>query len=300
MKNYKILQIALPLILMVNTAYAIDLQPGEIAAPPRAGIKLAQYSFQFSQRGDIYRQGDKAVRNSDMKTSSYILRLGSTFEINEMPAIWYVQSDIRNLQVDIDSPQVNSAKQSGLDVNGDVGGSDTSLVVAIWPYVDRPKKEYFGIAAYLTLPSGAYHHDRLFNVGENRYRTALQVGYQTQLSEPMSLMVAFDSVFFGNNNDFTPQKLKLEQDHLHTLQTGIKYQLNHHYSVALAYFYTFGGESYLNNVSQDDRFVLQRYQLTAQGDFNFGRLTAHYGSDIKTEAGMFEEHRLIMRYTKFF
>ena len=300
MKNYKILQYFFSLILLANTAYAIDLQPGEIAAPPRAGIKLAQYSYQYSQRGDFYRSGDKAYRDSEMKTSSYTLRLGSTFEIANMPAVWYVQSDIRNMQVDFVTPKTTAAKAAGMDVNGDVGGSDTSLLFAVWPYADRVAKKYLGLAAYLIVPTGAYSHDRLFNVGENRYKTALQVGYQTQLTDPLSLMVAFDGVFFGDNDRYTALDYKLKQDHLYTLQTGLKYNLNQRYSVGLAYFHSFGGETQINSVEQNDRVSLQRYQVTAQGDFNFGRLTMHYGSDIKTQSGMVEDHRLIMRYTSFF
>ena len=286
-------------MLLANTAYAIDLQPGEIAAP-RAGIKLVQYSYQYSQRGDFYRSGDKFYRDSEMKTSSYTLRVGSTFQLANMPAIWYVQSDVRNMQVDLVSPNVSLAKAAGMDVNGDVGGSDTSLLVAVWPYADRVAKKYLGVAAYLIVPTGAYSNDRLFNVGENRYKTALQVGYQTQLTEPLSAMVAFDAVFFGDNDRYTVSNFSLKQDHLYTLQTGLKYNLNQRYSVALAYFHSFGGETEINRNDMNDRLSIHRYQLTAQGDYDFGRITLHYGSDLKTASGMIEDHRLIMRYTSFF
>jgi hypothetical protein len=174
------------------------------------------------------------------------------------------------------------------------------LLVAVWPYADRVAKKYLGVAAYLIVPTGAYSHDRLFNVGENRYKTALQIGYQTQLTDPLSAMVAFDGVFFGDNDRYTVQNYKLKQDHLYTLQTGLKYNLNQRYSVALAYFHCFGGETQINNDEQNDRTSLQRYQVTAQGDFSFGRLTMQYGSDLKTASGMVEDHRLIMRYTSFF
>jgi hypothetical protein len=299
MKNYIIFQYFFGLMLLANTAYAIDLQPGEIAAPP-IGIKLAQYSYQYSQRGDFYRSGDKFYRDSEMKTSSYTLRLGSAFELANMPAIWYVQSDVRNMQVDLVSPNVSLAKAAGMDVNGDVGGSDTSLLVAVWPYADRVAKKYLGVAAYLIVPTGAYSNDRLFNVGENRYKTALQVGYQTQLTEPLSAMVAFDAVFFGDNDRYTVSNFSLKQDHLYTLQTGLKYNLNQRYSVALAYFHSFGGETEINRNDMNDRLSIHRYQLTAQGDYDFGRITLHYGSDLKTASGMIEDHRLIMRYTSFF
>ena len=286
-------------MLLANTAYAIDLQPGEIAAP-RAGIKLVQYSYQYSQRGDFYRSGDKFYRDSEMKTSSYTLRLGSAFELANMPAIWYVQSDVRNMQVDLVTPNVSLAKAAGMDVNGDVGGSDTSLLLAVWPYADRVAKKYLGVAAYLIVPTGAYSNDRLFNVGENRYKTALQVGYQTQLTDPLSAMVAFDAVFFGDNDRYTVSNFSLKQDHLYTLQTGLKYNLNQRYSVALAYFHSFGGETEINRNDMNDRLSIHRYQLTAQGDYDFGRITLHYGSDLKTASGMIEDHRLIMRYTSFF
>ncbi len=89
MKNYKKLQIALPLILMVNTAYAIDLQPGEAAAP-RPNINLVQFSYAFSDRGNQYINGHEQSSNKKIQTSTYTVRLGRSFELANMPGFFYV------------------------------------------------------------------------------------------------------------------------------------------------------------------------------------------------------------------
>lgn len=293
MKNYKKLQIALPLILMVNTAYAIDLQPGEAAAP-RPNINLVQFSYAFSDRGNQYINGHEQSSNKKIQTSTYNVRLGRSFELANMPGFFYVQTPMGAVQTD------GFSKVEGLNLQGDTGVGDTSLAFALWPYSNRETRTYFGVAGYLTVPSGSYDDHRVFNMGENRYRSALQTGYQTQLSDRLSWMAALDGVFYQDNKDYYPNSRRLEQKNLYTFQTGLKYDINPQYSVAAAYFYTVGGETRIDGLSQDNLTQLQRYQVSAQGNYSFGRMTLQYGGDLKTENGYIEDHRLIVRYTMIF
>lgn len=293
MKNYKKLQYFFSLILLANTAYAIDLQPGEAAAP-RPNLNVAQFSYVYSDRGHQYINGREQSSNKEIQSSTYIVRLGRSFELANMPGFFYVQTPMGYVKTD------GFAKVEGLNFQGDTGVGDTSLAFALWPYSNRETRTYWGVAAYLTIPSGSYDDHRVFNMGENRYRSALQTGYQTQLSDKLSWMAALDSVFYQDNNDYYPNKRQFEQKNLYTFQTGLKYDISPQYSVAAAYFYTAGGETRIEGVSQDNLIQLQRYQLSAQGNYSFGRMTLQYGGDLKTENGYIEDHRLIVRYTMIF
>jgi hypothetical protein len=52
---------------------------------------------------------------------------------------------------------------------------------------NREKDEYFGMAGYISLPTGDYDKNRAINSGLNIYQTALQAGYQTKLSKEYKL-----------------------------------------------------------------------------------------------------------------
>jgi hypothetical protein len=284
-----ILSLAFGLLTQANQAFAIDLQPGEIRAlPPDA--TLLMLSYQQSERGNRYLHGDKQTGNPEVQSSQLQVRLGRTFEVAEHPAIFYVQTPIGYVHPE--------GSLSGID--GDSGVGDTSFLLAFWPYANHETKTYFAVGAYLTTPTGSYDHERIFNMGQNRYSTALQAGYQAHLFGSLSWMAALDTVWFGDNDAFGANRNTLEQKPLYTSQVALQYAINPQYSVAAAYFYTVGGETSINGIRRDDLTQLQRYQLTGAANFSFGRITLQYGGDLETENGFIEDSRWILRYTKLF
>jgi hypothetical protein len=217
------------------------------------------------------------------------VRLGRTFEVAEHPAIFYIQTPMGYVHPDLVSKP-----------EGDAGMGDTSMLLAFWPYANRETETYLAIGAYLTLPTGSYDNKRSFNVGQNRYSSALQLGLQTALSKQLHWMAALDAVKFGDNNEFGVQRKTLEQNALYTAQAGLRYDLNATYSIGATYFYTVGGETIVNGINRDDVTRLNRYQLSGILNSSFGRITLQYGRDIDTENGYIEDSRWILRYTKLF
>ena len=183
---------------------------------------------------------------------------------------------------------------------GDAGIGDASFAFAFWPYANRDTKTYFGLAGYLVAPTGSYEAGRVFNMGENRYKTALQAGYQRPITEKTSWMAAFDALWFGDNTDYQAQHNKLEQNALYTTQFCLRYDFNPQYSIAATYFYSFGGEAAVNGIDANNQTQLHRYQLSGVANYSFGRVMLQYGSDLKTENGYFEDQRLILRYITIF
>lgn len=283
------------LILIVlsssGLSHAVDLQPGEIV-PPKQEISILQSSISYSERGDFYKNGKKISSSSEIKSLNYIVRIAQSFFIQDVPAVVYAQTPAGYIHAK------NSPTTPPLtDTHGDAGFGDTSLAFAIWPYANHESNKFFGMAAYLTLPSGSYSEQRLFNMGNNRYQYAFQTGYQQQISSNTHWMIAWDALYSSNNEEYLPVRFKLEQAPIYTSQTGLKYDLSPRYSVAGMYFYTHGGETIVNNMAMDDTLSLHRYQLSVQGNFDFGRLLIQYGGDIKTENKFKEDQRVIFRYT---
>jgi hypothetical protein len=282
LNKFKLLYV-ITLVMMSNIAFAIDLQPGEIRAPVGT-FNAAQISYVYVEKGDKYTHGSKTSNTSNINQNAFLLRLSHAFEINQIPAVVYAQSSINLLNNNIPT----DANSKGI--------GDTTFVFALWPYVDRAKEEYLGLATYLTLPTGDYDKSRAVNIGGNIYQTAWQAGYQRKLVDNINWMTAIDVVLAGDNNQFLGNR-KLEKDPLYNFQTGLQYVFNPTYSASVGYFYTVGGENTLNSIDLGNINKIHRYQLTGQGIYNFGRLTLQYGSEFTNENSYIEDHRLIARYT---
>jgi len=273
------------LAMMSNITFAIDLQPGEIKAPVGT-FNAAQMSYVYVEKGDKYTHGSKTSSTSNIKQNAFLLRLSHAFEINQIPAIVYAASSINHLE-NRDIPNAANTNSNGI--------GDTTLVFALWPYVDRAKEEYLGLATYLTLPTGEYDKNSAVNIGSNVYQTAFQAGYQRKLIDNVNWMSALDVVLASDNKQFLGNN-KLEKDPLYNFQTGLQYVFNPTYSASVGYFYTVGGESTVNSIDQGNINKIHRYQLTGQGIYNFGRLMLQYGSEFANENSYIEDHRLIARY----
>jgi hypothetical protein len=271
--------------MISNITFAIDLQPGEIKAPAGT-FNAAQMSYVYVEKGDKYTHGSKTSSTSNINQNAFLLRLSHAFEINQIPAIVYAASSINHLE-NRDIPNAANTNSNGI--------GDTTLVFALWPYVDRAKEEYLGLATYLTLPTGEYDKNSAVNIGSNVYQTAFQAGYQRKLIDNVNWMSALDVVLAGDNKQFLGNN-KLEKDPLYNFQTGLQYVFNPTYSASVGYFYTVGGESTINNIDQGNINKIHRYQLTGQGIYNFGRLMLQYGSEFANENSYIEDHRLIARY----
>jgi hypothetical protein len=284
LNKFKLLYV-ITLAMMSNISFAIDLQPGEIKAPVGT-FNAAQMSYVYVEKGDKYTHGSKTSSTSNIKQNAFLLRLSHAFEINQIPAIVYAASSINHLE-NRDVPNAANTNSNGI--------GDTTLVFALWPYVDRAKEEYLGLATYLTLPTGEYDKNSAVNIGSNVYQTAFQAGYQRKLIDNVNWMSALDVVLAGDNKQFLGNN-KLEKDPLYNFQTGLQYVFNPTYSASVGYFYTVGGESTLNSIDQGNINKIHRYQLTGQGIYNFGRLMLQYGSEFANENSYIEDHRLIARY----
>jgi hypothetical protein len=284
LNKFKLLYV-ITLAMISNITFAIDLQPGEIKAPAGT-FNAAQMSYVYVEKGDKYTHGSKTSSTSNINQNAFLLRLSHAFEINQIPAIVYAASSINHLE-NRDIPNAANTNSNGI--------GDTTLVFALWPYVDRAKEEYLGLATYLTLPTGEYDKNSAVNIGSNVYQTAFQAGYQRKLIDNVNWMSALDVVLAGDNKQFLGNN-KLEKDPLYNFQTGLQYVFNPTYSASVGYFYTVGGESTVNSIDQGNINKIHRYQLTGQGIYNFGRLMLQYGSEFANENSYIEDHRLIARY----
>jgi hypothetical protein len=267
------------------SSWAIDLQPGDATAPP-PGLRSVQLSYLNAER--------VGASNARIDQTQVQFRYIQSFELNNQPALFYLHTG---------TGKTEPVGPLSLIAPADNGMIDTTLVLAYWPYVDRASKTYVAVAGYLISPTGSYSSNRIFNMGENRYRWAGQIAYQTRIAPDLDWMAAFDTLWFGKNDEsrsLSNALGTLEQKALYSAQTGLLYKLNRTYSIAGAYFYTEGGETVFSGSAQNNSVKSHRYQLSGIGNYSFGRLTLQYGQDIDNNATFEDKHRVFLRYTKFF
>ena len=264
-------------------ASAIDLQPGDATAPP-PGLRSIQLSYLNAER--------VGASNARIDQTQVQFRYTQAFEVNKQPALFYLHTGTGR----------NDPSGSYASLPADNGMIDTTLVVAYWPYVDRASKTYVGVAGYLITPTGSYSSDRAINMGENRYRWAGQIAYQTRIAPDLDWMSAFDTLWFGKNDASRSSNTvgTLEQKALYSAQTGLLYHLNQRYSLAASYFYSEGGETVFMGAAQNNSIKSHRYQISAIRNSSIGRFTLQYGQDIDNNATLEDKQRVFLRYTKFF
>jgi hypothetical protein len=290
--------ITLGLPALPTAAHAIDLQPNDIVAPI-PGKSHAMVSFLNAENGTFYKNGSavstKPFASPDIGTQSAIARISTSYAVNDLPAISYLQIPYGTIKPE--GSLGNYAASTGI--------GDLTFATAVWPYADREKRRFFGLAGYLSIPTGSYNSQQAFNTGENRYRSDIQMGYQQPIIENLDGMIAVDTMWFGGNSQcaaacFSANNTSFNQKPLTTTQLGPIYKINQTYTLGASYFYVAGGATTIGNVYQNNVINTQRYLLSALAYYPFGRISLQYGRDMEIKNGFVETRRLLVRYTTEF
>ena len=250
------------ILFMPLIGWTIDLQPNDIVAPP-PGKNLITISYFNTENSTLYANGSVNSRglytNPVIDTQSAILRGTRTYALGNLPAASFIQLPYGTVQP--------AGSLSGL--SSDTGIGDLTIATAIWPYHDKITRTYFGVAGYLISPTGSYSSQRAFNISENRFRTDLQLGFQTPITNSVDVMIAVDTMWYGGNSQCgaacgLSTNGSLTQKPLTTTQLGPIYRINQTFTVAASYFYVAGGATSINNTYQNNVVNTQRFLLSSQ------------------------------------
>lgn len=278
-------------------AWAIDLQPNDIVAPP-PDKNLVTVTYYNTENSTLYKNGSvvsKAPNASPViDTNSIILRGATTYSLGDLPAVSYIQIPYG----------VASGAGSLSSLSSDNGIGDLTLATAIWPYANKNTRTYFGVAGYFTSPTGSYSSQRVMNMGENRFRSDLQMGFQTPITSNIDGMIAVDTMWFGGNSQCglacgsASTNSSLTQKPLTTTQLGPIYRINQIFTVGASYFYVAGGATAINNTYQNNVVNTQRFLLSGQAHTPIGRLSLQYGRDMEIKNGYIQTRLLTVRLMK--
>jgi hypothetical protein len=288
-------------ILTPLMAWAVDLQPNDIVAP-LPNKNYVTISYLNTENSTLYSNGSVGVANPKslytnpvIDTQLAILRGARTYSLGELPAVTYIQLPY------------GTAKPAGSlsGLSGDTGIGDLTLATAIWPYHNKATRTYVGLAGYLISPTGSYSSQRAFNLSENRFRTDIQLGFQTPISENVDAMIAVDTMWFGGNSQCATacgltSNGSLTQKPLTTTQLGPIYRINQIFTVGASYLYVAGGATSINNSYMNNVANTQRFLLSSQAHTPIGRISLQYGRDMEIKNGFIQTRLLALRLMKDF
>lgn len=288
----------LPILLLALftpfMAWAIDLQPNDIVAP-LPNKNYVTVSYLNTENNTLYRNGSVVTSGPVIDTQSAIFRGTRSYDLGSLPAVSFIQLPYGSIQ-----PGGSLANQASA-----TGIGDLTIATAIWPYHNRATRTYLGLAGYLISPTGSYSSQRAFNVGENRFRTDLQMGFQTPITSNIDGMIAVDTMWFGGNSQCATAcglstNGSLTQKPLTTTQLGPIYRINEIFTVAASYFYVAGGATSVNNTYRNDVANTQRFLLSGQAHTPIGRVSLQYGRDTEIKNGYAQTRLLAIRLMKEF
>jgi len=275
---------------MVHSAGAVNVDAGEyVALPPGSDAVLVYY--QHAERDRLYVKGEQISGQARLDSDVGILRYGHFMKLGEYTVFPEFLLPFGRVQAKDDVSALGNAGGTG----------DLLLGMPVWLVNDPARGSYLGVTPYLFLPTGNYDKNRALNLGENRWKFALQAGYITGLSDRLFLDLTGDVTWYGKNDAFGAQSQTLEQDRSYQAQVWLHYNLTGALDLRAGYSGTWGGETKVNGVAQNDQ---SRQQSVALGTAYFFNPTtqgmALYGRDLSIENGFREDSRINLRIVKIF
>lgn len=277
-------------LLLSMPAHAVDHDAGDyVAAPP--GTSLFLLYGQHAKRNTLQAGGDRVPINAGLDSNVGIARAVHYMKIGGLTVAPQVLLPFGQLKGRDDTSTLGRTS----------GVGDIILAAPVWVINDADQRVYWGLTPYLYLPTGSYDADRALNLGENRWKLNLQSGFVKGLSPNWWAEVTGDVMLHGKNDEFGSVKATQKQKPLFQLQSYLRYQFNPGASVFAGLSHTWGGETRLNGVDNDDQ--PRQFKASLGGSYFVGpktQLMAAVGRDLKVENGFKENFRLNLRLLQVF
>lgn len=271
--------------------FAVTVDAGDYTRLPEGTNLLVLYS-QYSGGESLYVDGDKVSDNAELDVQLNIFRAVRFYDVGNITIAPQFLLPFGKVETGGDLASLDSEN----------GVGDLIINPTIHLYKDPTRKKAFAFTPWLFLPTGDYDREKDINVfGENRYRFALQLGYITPISSKWTLDVLGDVMFFGENDDFTSSSLSLKQDPLYELQTHLRYNFTPTTFIAGLVSQSWGGETKIEGVEQDNEQNRAKYLLTLSHFISpRWQMLASFGQDISVDEGVEEDLRFNLRLLKIF
>lgn len=255
--------------------------------PAPAGVDLA-VMYYFHKQSNTYVSDGEDV-SADFSTDMVVARYVHFMEIGGMIIDPQIILPMGNLNVDI--PGAVDHRRTGV--------GDIVLLSSFWFVNDPASKTYVAFTPYVTVPTGTYNDNSPgSSLGSHRWSYTAEVGMTKGFGEKTTLDVIAAVDFYGSNDDYQGQQQK--KDNVYSLQTIYAYNLSPTVWASAKYTYATGGETRLDNFSQDDKTKVQTIALgVAKQLTSKDNLQVEYIQDVKVD-NAFETKGVRMRFVHAF
>lgn len=275
---------------LASQAQAVDVDAGDYTALPE-GTSLGMVYLQHAERRSLYSDGHKQPVRAGLNSDIGILRGVHFMKLGRFTIDPQFLLPFGRLEGKRDT--------SGLGKSNGIG--DLILASTIWLVEEPEQRRYFGITPFLYVPTGEYDRKDALNIGENRWKAALQAGYIQGLDDRWWLDLVADATWFGKNDDATAAGLTLRQSVQYQGQAFLRYQVTPTLDLRVGYSQLWGGETRLDGARQDDEAKTRKF--TAGAAWFVApktQLMVNYGRDLSVENGFREGDRINLRVMQVF
>ncbi|MFV5661908.1 transporter [Acinetobacter pittii] len=218
--------------------FAVDVNTADYTALPE-NTNLFLVYLQYNNADKYYTKGT-VVDNSTLKSNIGVFRFIHFLKFGNITL---------DPQFLLPFGRIYDSKVADNSLNDASGVGDPLIGATFW-LINQPNKgvsgRYLGITPLITLPWGDYNKNDILNIGENRFKYNLQLGWVEPLYKNLSFELMQDIVWYGDNNLESGGK-KLSQNETYQTQLNFRYDINSEQRLALGYSIKTGGKQFVNN-----------------------------------------------------
>lgn len=282
---------AATLALAASAAQAIDIDAGDYTALPE-GTNVAALYGQHAERNRLYANGQQVPGDNGLDSDIGILRMIHFTKIGGF---------IVDPQFLLPFGRLKATGDLAPALGQRSGTADLILAATVWTLNDPAQRRYFGITPFLFVPTGTYDANRPLNLGENRWKYALQAAYIFGLGDKWTFDIAADVTAYGRNDHANSAGQTLKQSPSSQVQGFVRYAMSPTWDLRAGLSHAHTGETKLDGVSQNNAADITKLQLgTAVFVGPTTQLLATWGRDLKVDNGFKENGRLNLRLLQLF
>lgn len=270
-----------------------DQQPTDFVSLPNGTSNAAIYAAWQSFDGP-WKNGAQ-LRQGEGSSNLVALRLNKHFSVGE------------DGKYTIAPLMVLSASETHANASlVPIGGSKTSglgdlrLGTAFWFHSDHVNREYVMATVIVSLPTGSYTPSQAINIGENRMKTVVSLGWMQPLSSRWVLDLVPEVAFFGDNKEYLGNS-RLSQDTAYAMSGTLRYkatQAVHWYGTAQI---NRGGATQRNGIAltgAPDNTRLALGALMFSSDKS--QIQLRYARDVHIDNGLRNTGEIMLRWSTIF
>ncbi|HSI56433.1 MAG TPA: transporter [Ideonella sp.] len=279
------------LVAAGTASQAIDIDAGDYTALP-AGTTVGVLYAQHAERNRLYASDQRVPGSNGLDSEIGVLRLIHFMKLGDYTV---------DPQMLLPFGRLEARGDLGPVLGKGSGTADLILAATVWTLEDPANRRYFGITPFLYAPTGSYDAAKPLNLGENRWKYALQAAYIHGVGAKLTFDFAADITAYGRNDKATPAGDELTQKPTLQFQGFVRYAMSPAWDLRAGLSHARTGETRLSGVARNDDAQITKMQL---GSAVFvgakTQLLATWGRDLKVDNGFKESSRLNLRLLQIF